>query len=58
MLINNKTEQETESIFDEIRADRQPIGRNDRRKPFTTHTFEHKPNSTFVLMTDGFADQF
>jgi tetratricopeptide (TPR) repeat protein len=42
----------------EIKADKQPIGKSDYRKLFTTHTIEYKPDSTFYLFTDGYADQF
>lgn len=41
----------------EINADKQPIGKTDQPKPFTTHDL---PSSLSVLFlfTDGFADQF
>ncbi len=42
----------------EIKADKQPIGKTDNPKPFTTHKIEFKTNTTFYLFTDGFADQF
>ena len=42
----------------EIKADKQPIGKTDNPKPFTTHQINHKENTTFYLFTDGFADQF
>ncbi len=42
----------------EIKADKQPIGKTDRPKPFTTHQIEYKENTTFYLFTDGLADQF
>lgn len=42
----------------EIKADKQPIGKSDHRKMFTTHTIDYKTNSTFYLFTDGYADQF
>lgn len=42
----------------EITADKQPIGKSDLRKPFTTHIIECKPETSFYLFTDGFADQF
>jgi serine phosphatase RsbU (regulator of sigma subunit) len=42
----------------EIKADKQPIGKSDHAKPFTTHQIEYKENTTFYLFTDGFADQF
>ena len=42
----------------EIKADKQPIGKSDYPKPFTTHQIEYKESTTFYLFTDGFADQF
>ncbi len=42
----------------EIKADKQPIGKTDYPKPFTTHQIEFKENITFYLFTDGLADQF
>ncbi len=41
----------------EIKADKQPIGKSDNRKPFTTHTLSHSLSALF-LFTDGYADQF
>lgn len=42
----------------EIKADKQPIGLSDNRKPFTTHNITYSENSLFYLFTDGYADQF
>ncbi|MDO9186922.1 MAG: tetratricopeptide repeat protein [Bacteroidia bacterium] len=42
----------------EIKADKQPIGLCDNRKPFTTHNITYSENSLFYLLTDGYADQF
>jgi serine phosphatase RsbU (regulator of sigma subunit) len=42
----------------EITADKQPIGKSDHRKLFTTHTINYEEEMTFYLFTDGFADQF
>ncbi len=42
----------------EIKADKQPIGKTDNPKSFTTHQIQYKENSTFYLFTDGLADQF
>jgi serine phosphatase RsbU (regulator of sigma subunit) len=44
--------------FKEIKADKQPIGKTDYPKPFTTHQINYKVNTTLYLFTDGFADQF
>ena len=42
----------------EIKADKQPIGKTDDPKPFTTHEIKFKEYVTFYLFTDGLADQF
>ena len=42
----------------EVKADKQPIGKFDIRKPFTTHTIGYSENTTFYLFTDGLPDQF
>ncbi len=42
----------------EIKADKQPIGKTDNPKPFSTHQLNLATNTTFYLFTDGFADQF
>ncbi len=41
-----------------IKADKQPIGKTEYPKPFTTHQIEYKQDTAFYLFTDGFADQF
>lgn len=42
----------------EIKADKQPIGKTENPKPFTTHQIDYKENTMFYLFTDGLADQF
>lgn len=42
----------------EIKATKQPIGKTENSKPFTTHQLEYEPGTIFYLITDGFADQF
>lgn len=42
----------------ELKADKQPIGKNDNPKPFTTHTLQLKTGDLLYLFTDGYADQF
>jgi serine phosphatase RsbU (regulator of sigma subunit) len=42
----------------EIKADKQPIGKTDHAKPFTTHEIALQEGMLFYLFTDGFADQF
>jgi|GEM_PF-2485433 len=46
------------SELNKIKADKQPIGKADYQKPFTTHQIAYIENTTFYLFTDGFADQF
>ncbi|MFI5205062.1 MAG: SpoIIE family protein phosphatase, partial [Flavobacteriales bacterium] len=45
-------------VLTEIKADKQPIGKFDKRKPFTNHTIEIKKGDAIYLCSDGFADQF
>ena len=42
----------------EIKADKQPIGKTEYPKSFTTHQIEYQVGDVFYLFTDGFADQF
>lgn len=42
----------------EIKADKQPIGKSDHRKAFTTHELTIEKDTLYILMTDGYADQF
>ena len=54
---------DSQSEICEITADKQPIGKQDSRKPFITHNIERsalnlKSESVFYLFTDGYADQF
>ena len=42
----------------EIKPDKQPIGKHDNRKPFTTNKINYFQNSMFYLFTDGLSDQF
>lgn len=44
--------------FKEIKADKEPVGKYDKRIPFTTHNIEYSKNSVFYLFTDGLPDQF
>jgi len=45
-------------LIEEIKADKQPIGKYTNAKPFTTHTLELKKGDTIYIFTDGFQDQF
>jgi tetratricopeptide (TPR) repeat protein len=42
----------------EITPDKQPIGKIDNPKNFTTHRLNLKKGSVIYLLTDGYADQF
>jgi len=44
--------------LEEIKADKQPIGKYASAKPFTTHQIELKVGDTIYIFTDGFQDQF
>jgi serine phosphatase RsbU (regulator of sigma subunit) len=42
----------------ETKANKQPIGKFDNPRPFTTHNFELQEGDTLYLLSDGFVDQF
>lgn len=42
----------------EITADKQPVGKTENAKPFTTHELQLKAGDLLFLFTDGYADQF
>jgi len=42
----------------EYKADKQPIGRYDNSKPFTTKTITLEKGDSLYLFSDGYADQF
>ncbi|HEY6163143.1 MAG TPA: tetratricopeptide repeat protein [Bacteroidia bacterium] len=42
----------------ELEANKQPVGKFENLKPFTTHHFELKQGDLLFLFTDGYADQF
>jgi tetratricopeptide (TPR) repeat protein len=44
--------------FKIIKCDKQPIGKIDDPKPFTTHTLHLRKGDMMYLFTDGYADQF
>jgi hypothetical protein len=44
--------------IDEIKPDKQPIGKYENPKPFTCHHYELTKGDTFYIFTDGFPDQF
>ncbi len=46
------------SEIEEIKADKQPIGKYEHAKPFTLHQLELQPGDSIYVFSDGFADQF
>jgi serine phosphatase RsbU (regulator of sigma subunit) len=45
-------------VLEEIRADKQPIGKFADAKPFTTHHISLSKGDTIYIFTDGYQDQF
>lgn len=43
---------------EEIKANKQPIGKDDFMKPFTNHTIQLNKGDTIYIFSDGYADQF
>ncbi len=57
LTIDNVEKQVYELI--EIKADKMPVGKNDKDKqPFTLHTLDVNAGDIVFTLTDGFADQF
>lgn len=44
--------------IEEIKADKQPIGKVDHPKKYTSHLLELNHGDTFYIFSDGYADQF
>ena len=44
--------------IEEIKADKQPIGKTDNPEPYNTHTIELNQGDTIYIFSDGYADQF
>ena len=44
--------------IEEIKANKQPIGKFDNPQPYTTHTIELQKGDTIYIFSDGFIDQF
>jgi len=42
----------------EIKPDKQPIGKYEYRKPYTTHTIDVNSGTMAYIFSDGYADQF
>lgn len=52
ILLNDANE------IEEIKADKQPIGKTENFKPFNNHQIKLQKGDSVYLFTDGFADQF
>jgi serine phosphatase RsbU (regulator of sigma subunit) len=46
------------NFIEEIKADKQPIGKGYENKPFTTHKVDLNEGDIIYLFTDGYSDQF
>ncbi|MBK6835904.1 MAG: tetratricopeptide repeat protein [Bacteroidetes bacterium] len=44
--------------INEVKANKQPVGKSDHQVPFVTHQFDWQDGLIFYLLTDGYADQF
>ena len=44
--------------IEEIKADKQPIGKTDNPQPYTTHKIELNQGDSIYIFSDGYADQF
>jgi len=44
--------------LEELKANKQPIGKCDLMNPFTNHTVQLYQGDTFYIFSDGYADQF
>ena len=55
---NNPIWIQSKGEIQEIKADKQPIGKFDYRKPFTGHTIQLEKGDIIYIFTDGYADQF
>ena len=44
--------------IEEIKADKQPVGKHEKASPFSSHQFILSKEQTLYLFTDGYADQF
>lgn len=42
----------------EVKADKQPVGKSDHRKDFTSHNIKWERGMSLYLFTDGYSDQF
>ncbi|MGZ4034097.1 MAG: tetratricopeptide repeat protein [Bacteroidia bacterium] len=57
-IIKNSENAQRRSELKEIKPDKQPIGKFEKRRPFTNHVLELQKGDLIYIFTDGFADQF
>ncbi|MCB9225527.1 MAG: SpoIIE family protein phosphatase, partial [Crocinitomicaceae bacterium] len=55
---NNSLYYIKDGVIEEIRADKQPVGKYDFATPFTKHEIKLEKGMCVYLFSDGFADQF
>ncbi|MCE3229554.1 MAG: protein serine/threonine phosphatase [Bacteroidetes bacterium] len=55
---NNPLWYVSNGVVNQIKANKQPIGKTDNPLPFSTHEIAYEPGTIFYLITDGYADQF
>ncbi|MDF2452920.1 MAG: protein serine/threonine phosphatase, partial [Bacteroidota bacterium] len=48
----------SENELNEVKGDKQPIGKYDHPQPFITHTFSFPKGINLYMFSDGYADQF
>ncbi|MEX1000548.1 MAG: SpoIIE family protein phosphatase [Crocinitomicaceae bacterium] len=58
LWIIRKNPLKSEDPLQEIKADKQPIGKYAKANPFTTHQMKLSKGDTLYLFSDGFPDQF
>ena len=55
---NNALNLVRNNVFEEIKADKQPIGFHHNPGPFTNHSLQLNQGDSIYIYSDGFADQF
>jgi serine phosphatase RsbU (regulator of sigma subunit) len=55
---NNPIYQVRSEVLEEIKADKQPIGKFENRRPYRQHEIKLQAGDRYYLLTDGYADQF
>lgn len=55
---NNPLVYVSDGLINEVKGDKQPVGRFEGAKPFTSHAITFRRGTFISLFTDGYADQF